>query len=242
MSHCGPDRPGASLQLIVQMRGAPMFNFKTSTLAVALVLGITALAVAPLASAKDGDVRVRGVCSQGSTSKLKLSRENRGIEVEFEVDQNRNGIPWRVTLRRNGKLVASATVRDPRAERLLRAPARRLGVGNHRRRRHEGLRRALHRPRHDLIAGAAPAWWTVVLTLPRPFIRRGYNRRSASCYTARTDASAVTAVRARLAQTGWPRRSSSVARRRGPRRGRLRRRSGRGVPPRAAAPPRRSQG
>ncbi len=88
-----------------------MFNFKTSTLAVALVLGITALAVAPLASAKDGDVRVRGVCSQGSTSKLKLSRENRGIEVEFEVDQNRNGIPWRVTLRRNGKLVASATVR-----------------------------------------------------------------------------------------------------------------------------------
>jgi hypothetical protein len=88
-----------------------MFNFKISTLAVALVLGITALAVAPLASAKDGDVRVRGACSQGSTAKLKLSREDRGIEVEFEVDQNRNGVPWRVTLRRNGALVASATVR-----------------------------------------------------------------------------------------------------------------------------------
>ena len=71
-----------------------MFNFKISTLAAALVLGITALAVAPLASAKDGDVRVRGACSQGSTAKLKLSREDRGIEVEFEVDQNRNGVPW----------------------------------------------------------------------------------------------------------------------------------------------------
>ena len=88
-----------------------MFNFKISTLAVALVLGITSLAVAPLASAKDGVVRVRGACSQGSTAKLKLSREDRGIEVEFEVDQNRNGVPWRVTLRRNGRLVASATAR-----------------------------------------------------------------------------------------------------------------------------------
>jgi hypothetical protein len=88
-----------------------MFNVRITTLAVALVLGVTALAVAPLASAKDGDVRVRGACSQGSTAKLKLSREDRGIEVEFEVDQNRNGVPWRVTLRRNGSLVASATAR-----------------------------------------------------------------------------------------------------------------------------------
>ena len=88
-----------------------MFNFKISTLAAALVLGITALAVAPLASAKDGDVRVRGACSQGSTAKLKLSREDRGLEVEFEVDQNRNGVPWHVTLRRNGALVASTTAR-----------------------------------------------------------------------------------------------------------------------------------
>ena len=86
-----------------------MFNFKLSTLAAALALGLAALAVAPLASAKDGDVRVRGACTQGSTAKLKLGREDRGIEVEFEVDQNRNGVPWRVTLRRNGALVASAT-------------------------------------------------------------------------------------------------------------------------------------
>ena len=122
---------------------------------------------------------MRGACTQSSTAKLKLSREDRGIEVEFEVDQNRNGVPWKVTLRRNGALVASATART-------RGPSgsfefRRVvsGVGNDRRRRHAGLRRALHRPRRDLIAGVAPAWWTVSLNVPRPFIRRGYNRRPA---------------------------------------------------------------
>ena len=34
------------------------------------------------------------------TAKLKLSAENGRIEVEFEVDQNRNGVPWTVVLRR----------------------------------------------------------------------------------------------------------------------------------------------
>ena len=55
--------------------------------------------------------RVRGICTQSSTAKLKLSIEDGRIEVEFEVDQNRNGIPWKVTLRRNGPLVASTTAR-----------------------------------------------------------------------------------------------------------------------------------
>ena len=77
---------------------------------------VTALAVAavavPGALAKNGDgVRVAGKCTSAATAKLKLGSEDRGIEVEFEVDQNRNGVPWRVTLRRNGSLVASVTVR-----------------------------------------------------------------------------------------------------------------------------------
>ena len=89
-----------------------MFNFRTITLAVALAASTAALALAPVSSAKGGDsVRVRGVCTQGSTAKLKLSREDSGIEVEFEVDQNRNGVPWKVTLRRNGSLVTSTTAR-----------------------------------------------------------------------------------------------------------------------------------
>jgi len=63
---------------------------------------------AALASGRDQrDVRIQGKCTRQSTSKLRLSRADRGIEVEFEVDQNRNGVPWQVTLRRNGRVVAS---------------------------------------------------------------------------------------------------------------------------------------
>ncbi|HEX6010142.1 MAG TPA: hypothetical protein VFZ50_08570 [Actinomycetota bacterium] len=60
----------------------------------------TALLAVPTTSAKDGDVLVRGACTGATTSKLKLSEEDGRIEVEFEVDQNRNGVRWTVTLRR----------------------------------------------------------------------------------------------------------------------------------------------
>jgi hypothetical protein len=71
-----------------------------------LVLTFTA---APLAVAKDGDVLVRGTCTGSTTSKLKLSEENGRIEVEFEVDQNRNGVRWNVAIFRNGNRVARMT-------------------------------------------------------------------------------------------------------------------------------------
>lgn len=76
-----------------------------------------ALLLAPTVAAKDGrDIRVAGTCSASTTSKLKLSPEDAGIEVEFEVDQNRNGVPWRVTLAQNGRTVARLT-------RVTRAPS-----------------------------------------------------------------------------------------------------------------------
>jgi hypothetical protein len=85
-----------------------------------LVLAVFALALVavPAAFAKGRDhraVRIQGVCTQQSTSKLKLSREDRGIEVEFQVDENQNGVPWTVTLSRNGDAIASftATTRAP---------------------------------------------------------------------------------------------------------------------------------
>ncbi len=63
------------------------------------------LLLAPTAGAKDGDVRVAGSCTKATSSKLKLSEEDGGIEVEFEVDQNRNGVRWTVVLARNGTQV-----------------------------------------------------------------------------------------------------------------------------------------
>jgi len=78
----------------------------TTIVCVSLVLG-AALALAPAAAdAKRGDVRVAGKCTQASTSKLKLSEENGRIEVEFEVDQNRNGARWTVVLNENGRRIA----------------------------------------------------------------------------------------------------------------------------------------
>jgi hypothetical protein len=77
-------------------------GFGAVTLAAALAL---TLAAAP-AGAKRGDVLVAGKCTKASMSKLKLSEEDGRIEVEFEVDQNRNGVRWTILLNRNGKRVA----------------------------------------------------------------------------------------------------------------------------------------
>ena len=85
---------------------------------VALVALALAIAAAPASArpAKDGDKRVRGVCTQSSTSKLKASREDGGVELEFEVDQNRVGVRWQASIHRNGRLVR-------RASRVTRAPS-----------------------------------------------------------------------------------------------------------------------
>ena len=69
------------------------------------VTAIGATVLASTAAAKDGDVEVAGTCNGRTSSELKLSAEDGGVEVEFEVDQNRNGVRWAVTLHRNGTLV-----------------------------------------------------------------------------------------------------------------------------------------
>ena len=90
---------------------------RTKVGATILATGVLALlALGPPALAKDGDVLVRGTCSARSAVKLKLSEENGRIEIEAEVDQNRNGVPWTVTLTRDG-------VRVARAVRVTRPPS-----------------------------------------------------------------------------------------------------------------------
>jgi len=83
----------------------------------AIALAVATVVLAPVAGAKDGDaVRARGTCTHASTAKLKLTSEDGGrIEIEFEVDQNRNGVRWNVTLVRNRSRVVStaATTRAP---------------------------------------------------------------------------------------------------------------------------------
>jgi 2-methylaconitate cis-trans-isomerase PrpF len=83
--------------------------------AVAAAITLAALMASPAAIAKDGDVRVSGTCSGASSVKLKLSEEDGRIEVELEVDQNRNGVTWKVALRRNGAAFfrGSAVTRAP---------------------------------------------------------------------------------------------------------------------------------
>jgi hypothetical protein len=74
------------------------------------VAAALAVSIAPAASAKGGNgTRVAGVCSAASTSFLKAKADDGRIEVEFEVDQNRAGVPWDVTLTRNGTTVFAGT-------------------------------------------------------------------------------------------------------------------------------------
>src|SRR3954447_6226547 len=75
-------------------------------------LATAAVAITPSAAlAKHGgdDAAARGSCSKNSSAKLKLGAEDGRIEAEFEVDQNRSGVRWRVVMRRNGARVASTT-------------------------------------------------------------------------------------------------------------------------------------
>jgi hypothetical protein len=92
-----------------------MRKWSVGILAGAIALAI-ALVSAPAGVAKDGDVRVAGKCTKSSTSKLKLSEEDGRIEVEFEVDQNRNGVRWNVVLQQNGRRIA-------RMSRVTRGPS-----------------------------------------------------------------------------------------------------------------------
>jgi hypothetical protein len=89
---------------------------RTVVLTIVSLAALALLALGAPALAKDGDVLVRGTCTGKSASKLKLGAENGRIQVEMEVDQNRNGVGWTVVLTRDGTRVAKLT-------RVTRAPS-----------------------------------------------------------------------------------------------------------------------
>jgi hypothetical protein len=79
-------------------------NSLTTSIATLTAATAVALLATPLAPAKDGDILRAGTCTGATNSKLKLSDEDGRIEVEFEVDQNRNGVRWVVAIRQGGQL------------------------------------------------------------------------------------------------------------------------------------------
>jgi hypothetical protein len=103
----------------------------TRTFRAVAVAGAVLLAAAPAGLARQGAddpagddrgggsgsagaqvVRTAGACSLRATAKLKLKTEDAGrVEVEFEVDENRRGSVWGVTLTRNGTRVVSRRAR-----------------------------------------------------------------------------------------------------------------------------------
>ena len=97
----------------------------------ALVAMLSLLASTALASGHKGGRGIikTGKCSASSHWKLKAKADDGRIETEFEVDQNRVGKRWRVTIVRNGSTVFKGirTTRAPSGsfsvERLLAGPA-----------------------------------------------------------------------------------------------------------------------
>jgi hypothetical protein len=102
-----------------------------STIGVACAAAAAAaLVFATAAAAHDrDDVRVRGKCTQASTWKLELSEEDGGVEVEFEVDQNRAGVRWGVVIRRGDRVIQRTTkvTRVPSGSFEARVVSRREG-------------------------------------------------------------------------------------------------------------------
>ena len=80
---------------------------KLSQLTAAAALSVVAtFAVALPATASHGggrdDVRTSGSCSASSSWKLKAKPDDGRIEVEFEVDSNRNGQTWTTAISDQG--------------------------------------------------------------------------------------------------------------------------------------------
>ena len=105
--------------------------------------------------------RVAGDCSGRSTSKLKVKPDGGRLETEFEVDQNRNGVTWKVTIQPQ-RSPRGQHARDhegsqrllqrraPPAQRQRHRPDQRAGdqpVGRGLQGRHQHLTAALRRRR-----------------------------------------------------------------------------------------------
>jgi hypothetical protein len=88
---------------------------RTAVAIAATSFAVVLAGAATPANAADGDVRTQGACSASGTWKLKAKPDDGRLEVEGEVDVNRNGQTWNWKILRNGNVVAngSATTHAP---------------------------------------------------------------------------------------------------------------------------------
>ena len=71
----------------------------------AAALGLSVAAATP-AVANDGDTTRTGNCNGAARTDLTLSPENRGtMEIDFQIDANRRGQRWEVTMFKSGRRV-----------------------------------------------------------------------------------------------------------------------------------------
>jgi hypothetical protein len=87
-----------------------MNTTRTAHLAVAVVAAASLVAVAGPAEASGGnDVVKRGNCARTTDWKLKVGPDDGRLEVEGEIDSNRNGQSWNWLIRHNGTVAARGT-------------------------------------------------------------------------------------------------------------------------------------
>ena len=82
----------------------------------ALVAMPAGLALARQGGRGGGGVLVAGSCGKGATSKLKVAPDSGRLDVEFEVDQNRNGVRWNVVITHERRIAVQG-------RRVTRAPS-----------------------------------------------------------------------------------------------------------------------
>jgi hypothetical protein len=118
----------------------------------ALTIGALAGPSAALAKHGNSDRVIRtGSCSGATDWKLKVKPDDGGIEVEFEVDQNRNGKTWDVKLKQDGTTFWSGarTTRAPSGSfSVSRLASNRAGV-------HQFQGRAVNRTTGEVCRGTA---------------------------------------------------------------------------------------
>ena len=84
-----------------------------TTIRCSLLAAALAVAGSSIATAKGGNpvVRSNASCSSGVTAKLKAKHDDSRLEVEWEIDQNRNGVRWTWSIARDGVKVRSGVAR-----------------------------------------------------------------------------------------------------------------------------------